>query len=242
MSVVDDYGRFDGRISVLRANCYPLKLDLVSDADVRKWRSETVKAGVVSVYHVDGKEYVQIEKFNQRMRGKPRWPAPLNVGDSPQVAASCSTSRLSSYSETETEAETVKPPTVSTPTGAGGTGKTSEDKPKAIAPQAVVGEHYRKRWKRRYAAEANNLTKEDCIKLAGVMKQPAISGDVAKARTAVDRYLDDEDHYVTEARHPLGLFVSRLASYIVTDHSATGGVPEDYTPFDEVPSVAGGVA
>lgn len=104
MSVVDDYGRFDGRVSVLRANCYPLKLDHVSDADVRKWRSETVEAGVVSVYEVEGKEYVQVEKFNQRMRGKPRWPAPTR-GDSPQVAASCSTFRLSSQAQAQTETQ-----------------------------------------------------------------------------------------------------------------------------------------
>lgn len=108
MSVADDYGRFDGRIQVLRASLYPLQLDHVSDADVRKWRLQSAEAGVVSVYEVDGKEFVQIAKFNQRMRGKPRWPAP-NDGDPPQLAATRGDCPPSSYSETETETEAQTP-------------------------------------------------------------------------------------------------------------------------------------
>lgn len=74
MSVVDDYGRFDGRVSVLRASLYPLLLNKVTEADIGKWRLETAEAGLVSVYEVDGKEYVQIERFNQRLQGKAKWP------------------------------------------------------------------------------------------------------------------------------------------------------------------------
>ncbi len=37
MSVVDDFGRFSGNPKLLRAACYPLRLDMVSDADIMQW-------------------------------------------------------------------------------------------------------------------------------------------------------------------------------------------------------------
>ena len=80
MSVVDDYGRYDGRLTILRVSLYPLQIDKVSDADVGKWRLETAKAGLVSVYAVDGKEYVEIVNFGQRLRAeKSKWPAPADI-------------------------------------------------------------------------------------------------------------------------------------------------------------------
>lgn len=112
MSVVDDYGRYDGRNSVLRANLYPLRLDHVSDSDLGKWKAVCADTGLVRVYFVDGKEFVEVLKFNQRMRGKPRWPAPVGTrGDPPQSAASCGESRKSAayteaYSESESDAKT----------------------------------------------------------------------------------------------------------------------------------------
>lgn len=89
MSVADDYGRYDGRKSMLRAALYPLQLEKVSDSDIGKWRLETAKAGLVRVYAVEGKEYVQIEKFDQRIQGRPKYPAPVDdvprsTGDPPK--------------------------------------------------------------------------------------------------------------------------------------------------------------
>ena len=37
MSVVDDYGRYYAKPSLLRAACYPLLLAKVSDSDIEKW-------------------------------------------------------------------------------------------------------------------------------------------------------------------------------------------------------------
>lgn len=112
MSVVDDYGRFDGRDSVLRANLYPLRLDHVSDSDVRKWKTSCSEAGVVRLYFVDEKPFIEILKFDQRMRGKPRWPAPIDGdltatrGNSQQSAATRAKIRLSSETNTETNTNT----------------------------------------------------------------------------------------------------------------------------------------
>jgi hypothetical protein len=72
MSVVDDYGCFDARVSILRAQLYPLKIESVREADVATWRRECAEAGLVRFYSVDGKEYLQVERFNQRIQGKPK--------------------------------------------------------------------------------------------------------------------------------------------------------------------------
>jgi hypothetical protein len=80
-SVVDDYGRFHANLSLLRAACYPLLLNKVSDSDVAKWLQATEKTGLVRVYEVEGKRFLEVLKFGQRQRAdKSRFPAPTNDG------------------------------------------------------------------------------------------------------------------------------------------------------------------
>lgn len=77
LSVVDDFGRFDGRRSILRASLYPLGLEKVSEKDVGRMMSECEKQSLVSVYVVDGQQFLEVLKFNQRLRAKvSKWPAP----------------------------------------------------------------------------------------------------------------------------------------------------------------------
>ena len=79
LSVVDDYGRFHGLPVLLRASCYPLRIDKVSDRDIRGFVGECHKAGVLTAYEVDGKPFVQVNDFNQQVRAKqskyPQMPA-----------------------------------------------------------------------------------------------------------------------------------------------------------------------
>lgn len=111
MSVADDFGRYEGRPSILRAAMYPLKLDKVSEPDVVKWLGECSKAGLVRKYTVDGKEYIEISKFRQRLRAmKSKYPPPPDVRG--QLTADDSTPRqkrggggIRNESETEAEAE-----------------------------------------------------------------------------------------------------------------------------------------
>jgi hypothetical protein len=92
MSVVDDYGRFDGRDAVLLASLYPLKLRHVSETDIGKWKRACATAGLVSLYSVEQREYIEIAKFNQRIRGNPKFPPPPSTDStSPQTAATCGT-------------------------------------------------------------------------------------------------------------------------------------------------------
>lgn len=85
MSVVDDFGRFDGRPSLLRVSCYPLRVDAVREADLSRWIAECVKAGLLVLYAVDGKHYLEIQDFKQQTRAKSKYPPP----SSGQVLSVC---------------------------------------------------------------------------------------------------------------------------------------------------------
>lgn len=76
-SVVDDFGRYSANLSLLRAACYPLRLDDVSDQDVGKWLAVCADKGLVRVYEVGGKRFLEVCKFEQRRRiGRSKFPPP----------------------------------------------------------------------------------------------------------------------------------------------------------------------
>lgn len=71
MSVVDDFGRFYASPKLLRASCYPLHIDKVSDSDIGKWLSACETAALVRVYPAsDGKRYLEVLNFKQQVRAK----------------------------------------------------------------------------------------------------------------------------------------------------------------------------
>jgi hypothetical protein len=84
MSVVDDYGRYFARPSLLRAACYPLRLDKphhahVDDTDVVRFLAElcnTKPAPLALVYEVKGKQYLELQNFKQQVRTNAKFPAP----------------------------------------------------------------------------------------------------------------------------------------------------------------------
>lgn len=107
MQVADDFGRYDGRTEIVRAALYPLRLDKVSAADIDKWKAECAQADLISCYHVEGKEYVQINNFNQRLRSmKSKYPAPLTNASTRQRMTADDNIRGQVRPETETESET----------------------------------------------------------------------------------------------------------------------------------------
>lgn len=98
MSVVDDFGRFDARLSFLRARCYPLRLDSVSDETVLSCLGECIAAQLICIYAQNGhpqtepldvselpivadglvkRPYLQILDFRQKIRANvSRFPDP----------------------------------------------------------------------------------------------------------------------------------------------------------------------
>lgn len=76
MSVTDDYGRFSGDLRLLRASCYPLKLDSVKEDSIAKHLAECADAGVIVLYTVAAKPYLEVQDFGQRTQAKSRYPGP----------------------------------------------------------------------------------------------------------------------------------------------------------------------
>ena len=71
MSVVDDFGRYYATPMLLRAACYPMQLNKVSDPDIEKWIAGCVTAALVRVYPAkDGKRYLELLDFRQQVRAK----------------------------------------------------------------------------------------------------------------------------------------------------------------------------
>ena len=86
---VDDYGRFYAHTAILKAEMFPLKLDKIREADILRWMAECQKAGLIVIYEVSGKRYLQINDFRQRLdRAKQKYPAPTEnqtVNEIPEV-------------------------------------------------------------------------------------------------------------------------------------------------------------
>jgi DnaD/phage-associated family protein len=62
----------DARPPILRAKCYPLRLDTVTDSHICEWLGELVKVDLVILYSVDGRPYLQMRTWerHQQMRAK----------------------------------------------------------------------------------------------------------------------------------------------------------------------------
>jgi len=80
----DDYGRMDGRASVLRARCFPLMLSKVSDAMVDGYLKKLAAVGMVRTYQAEDKDFVQVcswDKHQQVRAKRSKYPAPDGNGN-----------------------------------------------------------------------------------------------------------------------------------------------------------------
>lgn len=77
--VCDDFGRTDGRIPILRAQCFPLR-EGVTAAKLESWLSALVGSGLIVRYEKEGKPYIAVNKWEQRQRSRPKFPGPEDDG------------------------------------------------------------------------------------------------------------------------------------------------------------------
>jgi len=70
MSVVDDFGRFEADHRKLRSQCWPKKFDNINPLNVRDWLGECCAGTdpLILKYEVNGKEFIEIQNFNQRTK------------------------------------------------------------------------------------------------------------------------------------------------------------------------------
>ena len=76
---VDDFGRFEARLPIIRARCFPLKLDKVKDKDVSAWLQELIDNEIIKLYMVDDKPYMYFtnwERHQQKRAKHSKYPAP----------------------------------------------------------------------------------------------------------------------------------------------------------------------
>ena len=66
---VDDFGRYDARPSMIKAHCFPIK-ESVKQKDCAAMLSELCNAGIIDIYKVDGKEYLQMCRWDNVPRAK----------------------------------------------------------------------------------------------------------------------------------------------------------------------------
>lgn len=87
--ICDDFGRFDGRISVLKGRMFPLRDDKLKTEVLDKAMKSLVRAGLVEFYKVDGKPYLTLTGWerNQQRRAKfSKFPAPEEA-DQEEISA-----------------------------------------------------------------------------------------------------------------------------------------------------------
>lgn len=76
----DDYGLYWGNPKLLNSALFPLRD--YDNGKITLWLVECCKAGIVNKYTVDGKDYVQILGFDQRLRlMKSKFPSPPKIDE-----------------------------------------------------------------------------------------------------------------------------------------------------------------
>lgn len=82
LSIVDDYGRYEANHQLLRSRCYPLQVDDVRVADISRWMAACQKAGLILVFAVHGKQYLEVCDFGQQKRTDSKYPDPKDADSS----------------------------------------------------------------------------------------------------------------------------------------------------------------
>ena len=115
---VDDYGRFDARPAMVKASCFPIK-DSMTINKCKDLIEELVNKNLISVYEVEGKNVLQMSKWDNVPRSKEsKYPA--NPYGCIQVHTSVNnlhTNAPVTETETETETKTVTDKYICPPSG-----------------------------------------------------------------------------------------------------------------------------
>lgn len=107
----DDYGSFHGNPKLINAALFPLK-DYEVD-QIREWVRECLEARLIIHYQSEGKDYIRIENFGQRLRAmRNTFPQPadnpLTSGGQPADNGRPETKRNEVEEETETKGKDAR--------------------------------------------------------------------------------------------------------------------------------------
>lgn len=79
----DDFGVTDARAPIVRARCFPLKLDKYSEKKIEEWLEKLQDADLIFMYEVDGRRYLKMtawESHQQIRAKKSKFPLPDSEG------------------------------------------------------------------------------------------------------------------------------------------------------------------
>ncbi len=110
-ALVDDYGCIEWNPTVLRGKLYPYDEPPKSTVKICDLLQKCISGPrpLILKYEVSGKEYIQIQEFDQRKQSKPRCPLPVIHGEKPRKAESEAEAE-SSFPKAESKAKSVAPP------------------------------------------------------------------------------------------------------------------------------------
>lgn len=221
MSVVDDFGRFDGRAAVLRGRLYSLKLDTVREADITRWIAECEKAGLIALYAVEDKPFILFRKLGPARAKESKYPPPsadvvagrkrlktdANGCTQPFASAPYSGSDTDSSANTDpTGGATAEPPPAA---------DTPPAKPRArnppSGPHAEAVRLFCDLWADSHGEKYPFAGGKDGAAVKEILA--ALDGDVGRFRVVAGRYFANTDPFF--AGHPLSLLRSQLPRFLV---------------------------
>ena len=77
ISLADDFGRYYGHPKLIASSCFPF--GGVSESDIKKRLIELKKEGIIAIYKVDGRAYLEIckwSKYQKPRSARSKYPAP----------------------------------------------------------------------------------------------------------------------------------------------------------------------
>jgi len=94
LTLVDDYGRYDGRPAVLWADAFAVWNDQNPDQIITRQVTaadccQLAAEKLLEFYEIDGRQYLQVLQWQERARNKSKWPDPKTGKRLPMAADGC---------------------------------------------------------------------------------------------------------------------------------------------------------
>lgn len=121
LMAVDDFGRFEADPRLLSARLYPLRIGKASAQQMQSMCDALATHGIIKVYQVEGRKYLQVVKWQNVPRAKTsKFPAMLDTctADAQQMQSGCGAS--APVTVTGTEDRNREPEPLSSPGNTGG--------------------------------------------------------------------------------------------------------------------------
>lgn len=98
---VDDWGRCESNPRLLRTKLFPLRLERVRETDLSRWLAQCETAGLLRLYTINEKSYLQMMKWEKGRAAKSKCP------EHPDIVSGC----LQPYTNVDDGPQMLVPPT-----------------------------------------------------------------------------------------------------------------------------------